>query len=480
MTADTTDESDDVPTAVPIGSGSDTDPNMPDLVLNSSGTSGSEAEDVPNASRTVFSSSRRKKGRLTAKYNSVCPVCQLMIRPGDAITMHDQSRKYAHAQCVPRAQRNNVERPRSKSRLETMRPSRQVRAEQEAKIMAMRSRLSPGYISEVNMWIKFHEGYHVPGIHMIFDTADIQDYLRFRSIKTKGLAGILSALKQMGMLCGYSLHSSKYQQPSAQFQVLQHTITKLKKQRRAKGLDNGVNQALTLGKFGIGLLLSALSCYSYKQFRRLNQSHRENITILCMTYSGCARFGLFNHAVPMSSHVTFVGHSSAYRLEATWRKTNKSNRPYTITFPLAATANSPGFVVQHPSGPTVVTTGLVIHWYIRTMEEQLLHAGPQPFFPNLHAAPDRRHLFSTWLKAMFSLLLPHGSPLPARIRPHSGRAGWVSDRVRAQAPAETIMSEGRWASRPAMQTYIRTMLRDLCRTNNFRYIPKKVCRDWSL
>ena len=42
------------------------------------------------------------------------------------------------------------------------------------------------------------------------------------------------------------------------------------------------------------------------------------------------------------------------------------------------------------------------------------------------------------------------------------------------------MSEGRWDSRQAMQTYIRTMLRDLCRTNNFRYIAKAIRRHWSL
>ena len=480
MTRDSTDNSDDVPTAVPIGSGSDTDPNMPHLVLQSSETSDSETELPRESGRTAFSSSRRRpRGRLTAKYNSACPVCRLMISPGDAITLHNPSGKYAHAQCVQPTQRQAVARPITRSRLVSMRPSSQVRVEQEAKTMAMKSRLSPGYRSEVNMWIKFHGQYHVPGIHMIFDTSDIQDYLRFRAAKTKGFAGILSALKQMGMLCGYSLHSSKYQQPSAQFQVLQHTINKLRKQRRDQGLDNGVNQAIALGKFGIGLLLSALSCYSYKQFRRLNQAHRENLTVLGMIYSGCARFGLFHYEIPKSTQITFVGHSNAYRLEATWRKTHKSNRPYSINFPLAATADSPGFVVQHPSGPTVVTTGLLIHWYTRTMEEQLLSEGTQPFFPTLHAQPDRRHSFSKWLKDMFKLLLPQGSAIPTRIRPHSPRAGWVCDRVRAQVPAETIMAEGRWGSRQAMQQYIRTMLRDLCRTNNFRYIAKQVRRHWA-
>jgi hypothetical protein len=341
-----------------------------------------------------------------------------------------------------------------------------------------RARVSPGYLSEINFWIKWHYSRNVPGIHRPFDTADIQDYLRYRSSKTKGFAGILSALKQMGMHSGYTLHSSKYQQPSTQFQLLQDTIRKLKKQRRDAGLDNGINQAIGAGRFGIALLLSAFACYSFKKFLRLNQRQRENIVTLCMTYSGCMRFGLFHHAVPMQFHITFVAHTNAYRLEATWRKTHKSNRPYAITFPLQNTPDSPGFIVQHPSGPTVVTTGTIIHWYIRAAQIQ-----PPPnnvsFLPMLSATTNRRRMFSTWLKAMFTLVLPHGSTIPTRIRPHSGRAGWVSDRVRAQVPAETIMSEGRWASRAAMQSYIRTLIRDLCRSNNFRYIPKSVRREWS-
>ena len=199
------------------------------------------------------------------------------------------------------------------------------------------------------------------------------------------------------------------------------------------------------------MMLSAFACYSFKKFRRLNPRHRENIVILCMTYSGCMRFGLFHHAVPRRFQVTFVAHTNAYRLEATWRKTHKSNRPYAINVPLDSSPDSPGFIVQHPSGPTVVTTGMLIHWLIRAAPDQQSH--DSSFFPTLSTTPNRRLMFSSWLKAMFTMTLPHGSTIPARIRPHSGRAGWVSDRVRSQVPAETIMSEGRWASRAAMQSY---------------------------
>ena len=165
-------------------------------------------------------------------------------------------------------------------------------------------------------------------------------------------------------------------------------------------MDNGVNQAIGVGRFAIALLLSAFACYSFKKFCRLNPRHRENIIMLCMTYSGCMRFGLFHHSPPTRFQVTFVAHTNDYRLEATWRKTHKSNRPYAINFPVDDTPDSPGFLVQHPSGPTVVSTGTLIHWYIRAAQSQ------QPnnaFFPMLNATPNRRLMFSTWMKAMFTL-----------------------------------------------------------------------------
>ena len=95
------------------------------------------------------------------------------------------------------------------------------------------------------------------------------------------------------------------------------------------------------------------------------------------------------------------------------------------------------------------------------------------------ATTDRRGLFTAWLRAMFSLVLPEGSDIPRRIRPHSIRAGWVNDRVRNKIPAETIMEEGRWSSKADMYKHIHTILRDLLHSDNFRYIPKSTRHLWN-
>ena len=173
---------------------------------------------------------------------------------------------------------------------------------------------------------------------MDFDTAGMQDYLEFRAETRKGLAGVLSALKQMGMLSGFSLHSSKFQQPSTQYQQLQHTIRKLEAKRMDEGLDAGVNQAVGVGRWGGGLLMSAFSCYSYKKFKKLGKIHQECLAIFSIMYrGGGGRFGLFQYTVPHHLHLTYAAHIHAFRLEATWRKTHKSNTPYTITVPLDPT-----------------------------------------------------------------------------------------------------------------------------------------------
>ena len=79
---------------------------------------------------------------------------------------------------------------------------------------------------------------------------------------------------------------------------------------------------------------------------------------------------------------------------------------------------------------------------------------------------------------MFTLALPVGSQLPARITPHSMRAGWVSDQTRRQVPVHTIMAQGRWSSTKAFRDYIRPCIRDLSTSNRFRLIPDEVREQW--
>ena len=343
--------------------------------------------------------------------------------------------------------------------------------------------ISLGYVSEVRRWIKTHGGSlkPCPGIDFDFDTDDVREYLGNRALTTKALSGILSALKQMGMLCGFVLHTSKFQQPSLQYQLLRHEVGNLHKARRDAGLDTGINQAVGTGKFAISQLLSAFSLFSFRQMCRLHPQHREFICQNVMQYRGCSRYGLFHYTTPKHSDLRFVEHSNCYRLSSTWRKTGKSNKPYTITYPVSAADDTDAFVVKHPSGPTMVSTGMIIHWYLRALQ---MHNGPPTanslLFPLTASISNRRAAFAKWLRSMYVFVLPAGSTIPQRIRPHSNRAGWATDHVRKGTNAEAIMAHGRWSSRKAMNEYIRSLVSDLCHSSAFRYIPKVIRRQWDV
>ena len=412
-----------------------------------------------------------------AKYYSSCLMCPQPIKPGQQISYSYPHKKFVHAMCHRRAFGPPRVIPFRANRCQPIQANDQILT-RSAKAELVLQRISSSYQSEVRRWIDFHNGEPVPGIDAEFNTQGLQDYLSYRATTTKGLAGILSALKQMGMLAKFELHSSKFQQPSLMYQELQFHIHRLEKEARLQGKIKGANAAVGVGRFGNGLLLSGFSCFSYKMFKRLAPIHQECIGILSFLYrGGGGRFGLFQFTVPQHIHLTFAAHINAFRLEATWRKTHKSNTPYTITVPLDPTEDCPGFLVQHPTGPTRVTAGTLIHWYLQANDSNET-TEDDPIFPIFAAAKDRRGLFTAWLRSMFTMVLPHGSTIPRRIRPHSLRAGWVNDRVRAKVPAETIMAEGRWASKAAMLTYIRAIIRDLLHSDNFRYIPKTVRHSW--
>ena len=334
-----------------------------------------------------------------------------------------------------------------------------------------------GYVSEVRRWIKTHGNYNdpCPGVDFDFITEDVCNYLRERAKTTKALSGVLSALKQMGMICGQVLHTSKFQQPSLQYQKLRSAVSRLHKGRRDAGLDTGVDQAIGTGRFANSLLLSGFSVFSFKYFHRIHPLHREFIVCGAMQYKSCSRFGLFNETTPLQKHLHFAAHINSYRLASTFRKTHKSNRPYSLTFPVDPSDDTDAFTVRHPAGPTMMTAGTLIHWHLRSLTHTYGNQDVNaPLFPLMARLPNRRASFAKWLREMYTLVLPIGSTIPARIRPHSNRAGWLTDHARAGTSSEHMMAHGRWKSRVAMNTYIRPLVSDLCHSSAFRYIPKSI------
>ena len=77
----------------------------------------------------------------------------------------------------------------------------------------------------------------IPGIHVDFTDNGLKRYLDYRSRTSKCIAQILSKIKKMGQVCGFVLCTSKYQQPSLQYQVIQDHKRHLLKSRRDAGLD---------------------------------------------------------------------------------------------------------------------------------------------------------------------------------------------------------------------------------------------------
>ena len=332
--------------------------------------------------------------------------------------------------------------------------------------------LSADYRAEAVRWVQFHPGQTlVPGIHRPFDTRDLERYLRHRSATNKDLNGILCKLKKMGAKCGFVLCTSRFQQPSLQYQQIQDIKAELNKIRLAGGLDKETNAALATGNFALTLLLSGFDARSLRRFGIMHPLHKECVTIHIMLHSGCMRFGIFRYTDILREDLTFASQDNAHRLRTTWRKNNKSNRPYYIRFPCKPPPGNPSrYALPGQRGPTYVTAGKIITWYLQSTN--LMNApGRSLLFPYLSRASDRRSTFAQWLRSVYSIILPPFSDIPRRIRPHSSRAGWATDRAKQNTNPHTIKLEGRWRDPQAMTKYVRTSVRDLCTSARHREIP---------
>ena len=320
--------------------------------------------------------------------------------------------------------------------------------------------------------MQFHSDYvRIPGIHAEFSTAGLERFLTHRSATNKNLAVILSKIKKMGEACGFVLCTSKYQQPSLQYQQIASMKARLKKARRLAGRDAVTNEALATGNFAVTLLLSAFDVRSKRRFEKIHPTHRELIVINAMKHTGCIRYGLFRFTDILKEQLVFSAHLRAQVLRATWRKMHKSNRPYSITFPMRPPANSPArYALPGARGPTYITAGKLISWYldITGLKDA---PGHSLLFPCLALIPNRRAYYANWLKSVYKALLPPECNLYLRIRPHSNRAGWATDRARDNTNPHTILMEGRWSDIRAMTKYIRTSLRDLLTSSLHRPIP---------
>ena len=72
--------------------------------------------------------------------------------------------------------------------------------------------LSPDYRQEAVRWVQFHSGNAlIPGIHVDFTNDAIRKYLEYRAKSSKCISQILCKIKKMGQVCGFILHTSKYQ-----------------------------------------------------------------------------------------------------------------------------------------------------------------------------------------------------------------------------------------------------------------------------
>ena len=123
-------------------------------------------------------------------------------------------------------------------------------------------------------------------------------------------------------------------------------------------------------------------------------------------------------------------------------------------------------------GAQEISAGRVILWYIRSLGPD--YPESNDLFPLMESFTDKRVVYQRWLQDMFQAALPLGSAIPPLIRPHSPRAGWATDRARQETPTHTLLAEGNWGSVRAMSTYIRTNVRDLSASADFRLIPPSI------
>ena len=338
--------------------------------------------------------------------------------------------------------------------------------------------MPPEYRAEAVRWVQYHQDYaRIPGVHEQFSDRTLINYLRYRSETCRNLAVILSKLKKMGEVCGHVLCTSKYQQPSIQYQRLHSAKLKINKEHRENGRNAETNEALATGNLGCTLVLAAFDVRSARRFRPFHGLVREFIAIHIMSHGGCIRFGLFRFTDILREDLEFSTIDNCHVLRSTWRKTHKSNRTYSIKFPCKPPTGHPAqYAIPGARGPTYTSVGKIITWYLQA--SNLMNApGNALLFPHLARLSDRRGVFTRWLQAVYTAILPPGSEIPRRIRPHSSRAGWATDRARQNTNHHTIMLEGRWRDPRAMSRYIRTSLRDLLNSPRHRPIPDRMKKD---
>ena len=149
-----------------------------------------------------------------------------------------------------------------------------------------------------------------------------------------------------------------------------------------------------------------------------------------------------------------------------------SSQTKTVRFPCEVDPPNPTnyHIPYHPphSGVQEISAGAVVTWYMRSLGHD--YPSSSPLFPMLETFNDKRTEYQQWLQSIFSQALPAGSPIPQLIRPHSPRAGWATDRSCQETPTHTLLAEGDWSSVRAMSTYIRTNVRDLSSSADFRVI----------
>ena len=345
--------------------------------------------------------------------------------------------------------------------------------------------LSADYRAEAVRWVQYHQDHSlVPGVHTPFSTAGLERYLAHRSATNKDLAGILCKLKKLGSRCGFVLCTSRYQQPSLQYQRLQDTKAELGKIRRLEGRDGETNEALATGNFSLTLLLSGFDTRSLRRFDILHPLHKECVTIHVMLHGGCLRFGIFRYTDILREDLSFASQDNAHVLRSSWRKKGKSNRPYFIKFFCKPPSGNPSrYALPGVRGPTYVTAGKIITWYLQSTN--LMNApGRSLLFPYLSSVSDRRATFALWLRTVYNIILPASTDIARRIRPHSSRAGWATDRARQNISTHIIKLEGRWRDPQAMTKYVRTSVRDLSTSARHRLVPhemrtnppKELCR----
>ena len=280
----------------------------------------------------------------------------------------------------------------------------------------------------------------------------------------------------MGQHYGYVLCNAKPQQPSLQYLQIREAQRRIHKERVTSEQDKHRNTALAIGKFGIGILLASFDCHNQRLFSKLPLTDAMYIAITTILHTGGARHGQFVYHTPSTNDMVWTSTESAYRLKSTWRKTNKTSRPYFLTFP--KTPRFEAFVYEVPrdygvaTDSTKVTACDIISWYLRRPDVRHLHRTPRAkLFPLPYT--NRRQLYQTWLQQAFAYAIPTTNGMHRLIRPHSMRAGCATDLRAEGIPDTIIMKLGRWQFMfdKAMHKYDRTNLRTMLTSDAFLYQP---------